>query len=270
MTCPARLWRAKTRWRTEQLTVVSPSRWLADLARSSVVFGDCRIEQITTGIDIDLFSPRPSVDARARRLGLPLDRTLILFGANNGIRNPKKGFSLLLDALQRMKALGKTAGVDLVIFGQEQQPSPSTSFPLPVHALGAIYDEPTKALLVQRRRHLRHAGRLKKICRTRSSRPWRAVRRLRPSMSGAGRESSSRTRSTAIWPHPATVPIFAGVSCSSSIMRPKGGERSRSARSFITAHHDGRKIASRYISLYAELLAGRDDNAGGLTACTSR
>ena len=137
-----RLLRAKKRWPKGRLTIVSPSRWLADLARKSAVFQDCRIERITTGVDIDLFSPMAREAAR-ERLGLPLDRKLILFGANNGVRNPKKGFSHLVDALSRLRALGNAEDVELVIFGGADRPS----IPLPVHVMGSIHDETRKAAL---------------------------------------------------------------------------------------------------------------------------
>ncbi len=140
----ARMLRARMRWPHQQLVVVAPSRWLGDLAKSSTVFGNCRIEHITTGIDVETFSPRPRDEAR-QRLGLPKDRTLILFGANNGVRNPKKGFSLLVEALQRLVASGRAGDVDLVLFGQKTEPR--LPLDLPVHMMGSIADERAKAAL---------------------------------------------------------------------------------------------------------------------------
>ena len=141
----ARLLRAKKRWPTDRLTIVSPSRWLQRLAKTSAVFQDCRIEHIATGVDIETFAPKDQIEAR-RKLGLPENRALILFGANRGLNNPKKGFACLAEALERLKALGKAEDVDLVIFGQSCS-SPPLGLPVPVRMMGFIDDEDAKATL---------------------------------------------------------------------------------------------------------------------------
>ena len=140
----ARQWRRKQRWRKGDLTVVAPSKWLADLAAKSAVFRGVRIEHITTGIDLDIFKPVSKAEAR-HELGLPLDRQLILFGANNAVANPRKGFSELVEALRILREQDRKPSFDLVLFGSDR--TPSLPLDLQMHDKGVIEDETEKARL---------------------------------------------------------------------------------------------------------------------------
>ena len=80
------------------LTVVSPSRWLAGLARESAVFKGKRVEVIINGVDRQRFYPVPGA---RRRLGLPQDAACVLFVATHTER--RKGFQLLVQALEQLQ-----------------------------------------------------------------------------------------------------------------------------------------------------------------------
>lgn len=80
------------------LTVVSPSRWLAGLARDSAVFRGKRVEVIINGVDRARFFPEPRA---RRRLGLPQDAAIVLFVATHAER--RKGFHLLVKALEELR-----------------------------------------------------------------------------------------------------------------------------------------------------------------------
>lgn len=140
----ARQWHRKQRWPKGGLTIVAPSRWLAGLAARSALFGRTRIEHITTGIDLGVFKPCVRDEAR-RGLGLPIDRQLILFGANNAIGNSRKGFSHLVEALKILAAREHIASVDLVLFGSDE--TPVLPLDLTLHDMGVIDDEAKKARL---------------------------------------------------------------------------------------------------------------------------
>ncbi|MEO5680379.1 MAG: glycosyltransferase [Acidimicrobiales bacterium] len=97
-------WRLKKAvWARSRLVVVSPSRWLADLAEASVL-GRFEVRVIPYGIDTDDFSCRPREASRAA-LGIAPDRTALLFtaaslrGAESGDPVDRKGVGLLLAAL---------------------------------------------------------------------------------------------------------------------------------------------------------------------------
>lgn len=131
-------WRRKARaWRTQRLTLVAPSRWLADCAKASSLFRDCRVEVIPNGLDIELFRP---LDQRAcrERLGLPQDRPIILYGAVNALTDPNKGWHLLQPALQIVAARWPDALA--VIFGAAAPAAPP-DLGMPLVFLGHLRDD---------------------------------------------------------------------------------------------------------------------------------
>lgn len=101
-------WRVKDAvWARSRLVVVSPSRWLADLARESTL-GRFEVQVIPHGIDTAEFAPRDRQECRAA-LGVPEDRTALLFTAaslltrrSGGDAADRKGVDLLLAALLRV------------------------------------------------------------------------------------------------------------------------------------------------------------------------
>ncbi len=106
-------WRLKDSvWARSRLTVVSPSRWLAELARQSTL-GRFEVRVIPHGIDTVEFAPRPRVACRAA-LGIPEESIALLFTAaslaspsvaplgspGGGDAADRKGVDLLLAALR--------------------------------------------------------------------------------------------------------------------------------------------------------------------------
>lgn len=126
--------RKRRAWAKTALTVVCPSRWLADCARQSAVLQNQHIEVIGNGIDARQFKPLDRLAAR-RAFNLPADKKLILFGAVGGTADPRKGFDYLRAALQ---GLPKDAGLELVVFGA--QPNEALQLDLPLHQVGSLHD----------------------------------------------------------------------------------------------------------------------------------
>lgn len=121
--------------------IVSPSREYTGLALQSGMLGDCRVEIIPNGVDADVFRPIPKEQARAL-LGLPHDKKLLLFGAMLAVSDPRKGFDLLCDALQRLQAI-TAVEFSGVIFGAAVA---VPALPCPVHFLGRLHDPVALAL----------------------------------------------------------------------------------------------------------------------------
>lgn len=84
-------------WGDLGLTIVAPSRWIADCAHRSMLFRHCRIETIPNGLDTDILSPGNG-DAFRRSLGIPTDAPLLAFGAYS-LSDRRKGGDLLGPAL---------------------------------------------------------------------------------------------------------------------------------------------------------------------------
>lgn len=131
----ARLLSRKRRaWKGLDLTIISPSHWLANCARGSVLLRDFRTEVIPNGIDLDHFRPIPRPEARAA-LSINPDKKIILFGAMSPTDDRRKGFSRLQEALHILAAENTDAGV--VVFGAPQ-PDPAPDSILPTQYIGKL------------------------------------------------------------------------------------------------------------------------------------
>lgn len=140
------VWRRKERvFRKLNLTVVTPSRWLADCARSSSLLERFRIEVIPNGLDLERFKPIDKSLAR-QIIGLPQDKKIILFGAMSSTSDKNKGFHLLQPALQKLVAKGWKENVELLVFGSTE-PANAPDFGLRTHYLGRLHDDTSIALL---------------------------------------------------------------------------------------------------------------------------
>ena len=93
-------WKLK-RWvyNRSNLTIISPSKWLAKLASGSLL-KRFSIHHIPNGIDTDTYKPLDSEACRSA-LGIPNKKKVILFTAHS-LRDPRKGSDLLLSALQKL------------------------------------------------------------------------------------------------------------------------------------------------------------------------
>lgn len=111
------IWRRKEKlWKELDLTVVTPSRWLAECAKASSLLKDVRVEVIPNGVDLEVFKPVTREIAR-QILGLPADKRLILFGAMDATSDPRKGFVHLENALRTMVSEGWAEKAEVVVFG---------------------------------------------------------------------------------------------------------------------------------------------------------
>lgn len=133
-------WQKKTQILKDlDVTYVAPSHWLADCCRSASVAEGKRTVVIPNGIDTDLFKPMDKLAAR-QRLGLPVDKNLIMFGALNALTDLRKGFHLLEKALIELERSKVAEKPELVVVGDTGQNSP----PVPgfkYHYLGYVSDE---------------------------------------------------------------------------------------------------------------------------------
>ncbi len=138
-------WHRKARaWRELNLTIVTPSSWLAQCVRASSLFRDVRVEVIANGLDTERYKP---IDRRTARelLNLPQDKQLILFGALSATGDRRKGFHLLQPALQSLSHFGEHL-IEVVVFGSSQ-PSEPTDLGFRSHYLGRLSDDLSLAVV---------------------------------------------------------------------------------------------------------------------------
>jgi glycosyltransferase involved in cell wall biosynthesis len=140
-----RVWlrKAKT-FQSLDLTLIAPSQWLGQCARSSSLFHSRRIEVIPYGLDTELYKPIARSLAR-QILNLPQDQQLILFGAIQATSDRRKGFHLLQPALQRLKQLRNNADIQIVVIGSSTPMQP-IDLGFETHYLGTLKDDYSLAL----------------------------------------------------------------------------------------------------------------------------
>ena len=110
--------RKRALWTDLAPLVVCPSRWMAGEVRASRLFGRCDIRVVPYPIDTARYRPEDRAAARAT-LGLPAGRRLMAFGAWEALRDRRKGWHVLEQALRVLAARGLCGAADLVLFGAE-------------------------------------------------------------------------------------------------------------------------------------------------------
>ncbi len=141
-----RVWQRKAEhWRSLPLTIITPSRWLADCVTASALFRHVQPAVIPNGLDLTRYQPVDRVWAR-EYLGLPPDKKVILAGALNFLSDGRKGFAPLQEALQFLAREGWGEKAQLVLFGGSRPDRPP-DMGLAAKYLGMLRDDISLALL---------------------------------------------------------------------------------------------------------------------------
>ena len=130
-------WQRKLNAWKKPIHIVTPSRWLADCARQSVLMREWPISVIPNALDVELWQPVEKKLAR-QLMNLPSDVPLLAFGAFGAVRAPHKGFDLLLSALEHLR--GQMPDLHLVVFG-ESAPKHQPDLGFPIHYVGHLHDD---------------------------------------------------------------------------------------------------------------------------------
>lgn len=139
------VWQRKRRSWRRPMQIVAPSKWLADCARKSALFRDFPVTIIPNVLDTGIFQPLDR-DYCRQSLGLPHDRKIILFGAMGGESDPRKGYDLLREALERLAQSRDVENVLCVVFGQGEPEAPQNQH-FPIRWMGKVHDDATLVLL---------------------------------------------------------------------------------------------------------------------------
>ena len=133
-------WKLKNRtYKRCDLTVVTPSARLAELARESML-GRFDIRQISNCIDTEIYRPLDKRAARAA-LGLPPDGRIIMFGATS-LAGRVKGGDLLVEALRKLDESVRT-DTTLLLLGAGGE-AVAEECGLPATSLGFVIEDERK------------------------------------------------------------------------------------------------------------------------------
>jgi len=107
--------RKKFSWRNN-ISLIAPSKWIADCAKNSLLMKDKPIVIIPNPIDTKIFRPINKKKAR-RALKIKINKKVILFGSIDGGKDPRKGADLLIDVLKFLNL--NREDIQIVIFGKK-------------------------------------------------------------------------------------------------------------------------------------------------------
>lgn len=128
-----------------KLTVIAPSRWIAEQAESSAFLRNkSRIEIIPNGIDMGVFAPHLRSEARTA-LGLPVDGIYILCGADQ-TQEKRKGFDSLARILSEATLDRRFSGASARVLWVGDPPGNPAYDGLSFISLGKLRDEKQMAL----------------------------------------------------------------------------------------------------------------------------
>ncbi|MEZ7891948.1 MAG: glycosyltransferase family 4 protein [Candidatus Wallbacteria bacterium] len=136
--------RKKNALLNSKLTLVSPSRWMAECAKKSSLFCNADIEIIPNGIDLKIFKPLDKSYAK-RVLSLPENKKILLFGALRYNDFPIKGYPFLISALQKLSCHKNE--YEIATFGSAAKNDEIENLGFKTHSFGRLNDEISLALL---------------------------------------------------------------------------------------------------------------------------
>ena len=125
-------------WNKNHITIVTPSDWLSQAAKKSLVFKGFDVFTIPNAIDTSVYKP-VSKELSRMQLNLPLNKYIIGFGAIGGGEDPRKGFDLLVQSINRLSDDVKKKSVCVVV-GQSK-PHDALNIDMEVIYLGRLNDD---------------------------------------------------------------------------------------------------------------------------------
>ncbi|HKK16249.1 MAG TPA: glycosyltransferase [Gammaproteobacteria bacterium] len=123
------IWKLKKKyWKDLDLTIVSPSKWLADRARASDLFRNYPVHNIANPINLDRYRPAANIASARKFFRLPVDKKLVLFVSLTRLTDPRKGFGFLEKCLEEYSKSINPAEYRFVVMGRR----------IPVPEIGGI------------------------------------------------------------------------------------------------------------------------------------
>lgn len=127
------------------LYFVSPSKWLYNCAKESLLTKNKPVFYIPNLIDNIIFKPADKTVAR-QILNLDVNETIIAFGAVS-VNSPYKGWAYLQKALELLKQDDSIKNISVLIFGSGYDKGIAESIPFKTKFMGYLQDEYSTALV---------------------------------------------------------------------------------------------------------------------------
>ena len=128
--------RKRKRWNVP-FQLVAPSHWMETMAKDSALMKDWPITVIPNPLPTNIYKPFDKLLAR-NLFELPKDKKLILFAANSGIREKRKGWDLFYKSIKYLET--KLDDFEIVILGKSN-PGIQLETNIKVHYMSKLYDD---------------------------------------------------------------------------------------------------------------------------------
>ena len=122
------------------ITFVACSQWLEKMANKSYLLKGQSVTNIPNAINTNLFKPRNKTHAK-EKLGLPLDKKLLLFGSVK-TTDKRKGIDYLIESCQILASTHPDfcQQLGVVVLGKQSEFYQSV-FPFPIYSMGYVNNE---------------------------------------------------------------------------------------------------------------------------------
>nr|WP_321376028.1 glycosyltransferase [uncultured Bacteroides sp.] len=120
----------------KDVAFVSPSKWMADCAKSSNAIAGNIVTNISNIVDVDVFKPMNKLQAK-QSLGFSLSKKIITFGCQAGTKNKYKGWDYLRSAINSIDR----EDIQIVVYGSDGNQETREQINSPITFLGYINDE---------------------------------------------------------------------------------------------------------------------------------
>jgi len=120
-----------------KMEVVCCSNWLANCAKESELFKDKKITVIPNCIDENLYKPIDSKIAK-KILNLDINKKYILFGADNSVKDERKGYKYLIESLKIFANSEFNNNIELMVFGGVGE---EKNLPFKIRFFGRLHDD---------------------------------------------------------------------------------------------------------------------------------
>ncbi len=128
------------------LTIIAPSRWMAESVKKSSIFGSAYVINIPNTVDTNVFKPTAKLEARAK-LGLDPGKFILMSGFMPSRKDLHKGTPYLIEAINLFINNHQVSpdSVELLVFGNRDEKN-VPEFSIPTTFLGTISDDEKLAL----------------------------------------------------------------------------------------------------------------------------
>jgi glycosyltransferase involved in cell wall biosynthesis len=129
----------------DNLYFVSPSQWLYNCTKESLLTRNKPVFYIPNIIDSNIFKPSDKAVVR-QILNIDINETVIAFGAVS-VNSPYKGWAYLQKALELLKQDDSIKNISVLIFGSGYDKGIAESIPFKTKFMGYLQDEYSTALV---------------------------------------------------------------------------------------------------------------------------